>query len=134
MVGKQQVSTKLTGREFSAETIENSFRENIFKKVIPRKNSDLYSEIISSQLSCTAKKDNGSETSVCSDIYNIERLQNLHQHMTELKEILFSKLSEKEKQLAKEAFSRPIISRGDNVTSFDSVSIEDEFCSEDESA
>lgn len=53
--------------------------------------------------------------------------------MTELKETLFSKLSEKEKQLAKEAFLRPIISHGYHVNSFDSVSIEDESCSENES-
>lgn len=110
---------------------ENCFRENLFKKVIPRRNSDLYSETISSQLSYNAEKDTGPETIVRSDIYNVERLQNLHQHMTELKKTLFSKLSEKEEIFAKEAFSRAIVARGLNTNSFDNVSIEDESCSED---
>lgn len=73
-----------------------------------------YEQLISNKISFfnndfSEKKDKCSETS---NFYNIENICELFERMTELKTYLFSKMTDKEKELAILAYENPILARG----------------------
>lgn len=127
-VGSLNIVTLDHFLDFLQKLIEDkNFRVETFQKGIPAKKNSTYEQLISNKVFFSnndSTNDSTKEKNKCSETnnpYSIENICELFERMTELKDYLFSKMTDEEKELAIAAYENPILARG-----FTTITSEDE--------